>query len=70
VGDDRADAGFLPIDVKLFDLFLAVRFGSPLARRFGEDLNRVTSDFLPLHECIADAAGNGHMCAQKRAAWL
>jgi hypothetical protein len=56
--------------VKLLYFFLAVRFRSPLARRFGENLNRVTSDFVSLKKCIADAAGDGHMRAQKRAADL
>ncbi len=63
VGDDGADAGFLAVAVELFDLSLGVWFGSPLARGFGEDLNCVTIHLLAFEECIANAAGDGHVRA-------
>ena len=64
VRDDCGDAGFFAIDLKLLDLFFAVRFRRPLARRLGKNLNRVAVDFFAVEKRVADAAGDGHVGAQ------
>ncbi len=64
VRDDFGDAGFLAIDDKLFDLFFAVWFRRPLARRLGKNLDRIAVDFLAVEQRVADAAGDRHVSAQ------
>jgi hypothetical protein len=66
MGNDGADAGCFSVDVKQLNLFFRVRFGSPLARRFGENLDRVTIDFFAFDKRVADTAGNG-TCARPEA---
>jgi len=41
MGNHRRDTGCFPIEVKQPDFFLCIGLGRPLARRLGEDLNRV-----------------------------
>jgi hypothetical protein len=67
MGYDSGDAGFLPINAKLFDFLFRVRFRRPLARGFGEDLNGVARDFFSVEERIANAAGDRHMRAKEGA---
>ena len=64
VRDDLRDAGVFAIGVKLLDLFFAIRFGGPLARGLGKNLNRVAGDFFAFEKGVADAAGDGHVRAQ------
>ena len=64
VGDHRSDAGFLPIGVELRDLVFSQRLRRPLARRLGENLNRLAGDLPAFEKGVADAAGDGHMGAQ------
>ena len=68
VGNNGVDAGFLAIDLKLLDLVFRERLGGPLPRRLGKNLDGVAIDLLAFKQRIADAAGDGHVGAQKRAA--
>ena len=54
----------LPIGVKLLDLFFAIWFAGPLARRLGKNLDGVAFDFFAVEQRVADAAGDGHVGAQ------
>ena len=64
MSDHLANARLFLVDAKLLDSFLRIRLGIPLARRLGEDLNRVAIDFFAVEQGVADAAGDGHMSAQ------
>ena len=68
MGDHGSDAGVLAVGMELGDFIFFQRLRRPLARRLGENLNRLAADLLAFEKGIADATGDGHMGAQKRAA--
>src|SRR5437667_11919114 len=67
MSDNDRDAGLFLVVFVAFDFLFRVRFAGPLARRFGKNLNSITSDRFTEEQRFIHAAGNGHVGAENRA---